>query len=72
MGKAEGSIIAIIIASHMSAKALAASSHVCPGMRIHIIDIVQLPGICMPWPDIERSERSVKPSARTNAAVAAT
>ncbi|HSV14155.1 MAG TPA: hypothetical protein VLI90_07840 [Tepidisphaeraceae bacterium] len=40
--------MAAIITSHMARKDAAASTHVCPGMRIHIIDIVQPPGIGIP------------------------
>jgi hypothetical protein len=42
---AEGNIIATIIASHMSTKVIADAPHVWPRIRIHIIDIVQPPGI---------------------------
>ena len=45
IGTAEGSIIATIIASHMSRKLVADEAQVCPGIRIHIMDIVQPPGI---------------------------
>ena len=45
IGRAEGSIIATIIASHMSRKAVAESIQVWPCIRIHIMDIVQPPGI---------------------------
>jgi hypothetical protein len=44
----DGSIIAIIITTHMQTKDAAALDHVCPGIRIHIIDIVHPPGIGMP------------------------
>src|SRR6185295_11396163 len=47
MGTSEGSIIAIIITIHMPRNDAAASGHVCPGIRIHAIDIVQPPGIGM-------------------------
>jgi hypothetical protein len=45
IGRAEGSIIATIIASHMSRKAVAEPIQVWPCIRIHIMDIVQPPGI---------------------------
>ena len=45
VGSAEGIIIATIMASHMSRKLIADDKKVCPGMRIHIMDIVQPPGI---------------------------
>src|SRR5215475_8574830 len=47
MGTKDGSIIATIIATHMPRNDAAASGHVCPGIRIHAIDIVQPPGITM-------------------------
>jgi hypothetical protein len=45
MGTKDGSIIATIIAAHMPRNDAAAPAHVCPGIRIHAIDIVQPPGI---------------------------
>ena len=45
VGRADGSIMATIIASHMNWKLVPEASHVLPGMRVHIIDIVQPPGI---------------------------
>jgi hypothetical protein len=45
VGIADGSIMAIIIASHMSWKFTAEARQVWPGIRIHIMDIVQPPGI---------------------------
>src|SRR5436309_8408578 len=45
MGTKDGSIIAIIITTHMPRNDAAAPGHVCPGIRIHAIDIVQPPGI---------------------------
>ena len=45
VGSADGNIIAIIIASHISWKLRADSNQVRPGIRSHIIDIVQPPGI---------------------------
>ena len=48
MGTSDGSIIATIITTHMPTNVSAASDHVCPGMRIHAIDIVQPPGIGIP------------------------
>ena len=38
-------IIATIITTHMPRNDAAAPGHVCPGIRIHAIDIVQPPGI---------------------------
>src|SRR5438046_1288136 len=45
MGTRDGSIIATIIMTHMPRNDAAAPGHVCPGIRIHAIDIVQPPGI---------------------------
>src|SRR5882762_3874927 len=45
MGTKDGSIIATIITTHMPRNDAAAPGHVCPGIRIHAIDIVQPPGI---------------------------
>src|SRR5215831_1079319 len=45
MGTRDGSIIAPIITIHMARNDDAAPGHVCPGIRIHAIDIVQPPGI---------------------------
>ena len=45
MGTKEGSIIATVIKTHMPRSDAAAPDHVCPGIRIHAIDIVQPPGI---------------------------
>src|SRR6266852_2138361 len=45
IGTKDGSIIATIIATHMPKNDAAAPGHVCPGIRIHAIDIVQPPGI---------------------------
>ena len=48
MGTRHGSIIASIITNHMPRNEAAAANHVCPGMRIHAMDIVQPPGIAIP------------------------
>jgi hypothetical protein len=53
MGTSDGSIIATIITVHMIRNDAAAPSHICPGTRIHAIDIVQPPGIGMPIADME-------------------
>src|SRR5262249_1619428 len=45
MGTKDGSFIATIITTHMPRNDAAAPGHVCPGIRIHAIDIVQPPGI---------------------------
>src|SRR6266436_1153185 len=48
MGTKEGSIIATIITAHIPRNDAAAPVHVCPGIRIQAIDIVQPPGIGIP------------------------
>src|SRR5258708_6249734 len=48
MGTKDGSIIATIITAHIPRNDAAAPGHVCPGIRIHAIDIVQPPGIDIP------------------------
>jgi hypothetical protein len=48
MGTRDGNIIATIITTHMPRNEAAAPGHVCPGIRIHAIDIVQPPGIGIP------------------------
>src|SRR3989441_1120199 len=45
MGTKDGNIIATIITTYMPRNDAAAPRHVCPGIRIHAIDIVQPPGI---------------------------
>jgi hypothetical protein len=40
--------MATIITTHMPRNDAAAPVHVCPGIRIHVIDIVQPPGIGIP------------------------
>jgi hypothetical protein len=48
MGTSDGNIIATIITTHMPRNDDATAGHVCPHMRIHVIDIVQSPGIGIP------------------------
>src|SRR6476646_10660484 len=48
MGTRDGVIIATIITTHMPRNDAAVPGHVCPGIRIHAIDIVQPPGIVIP------------------------
>src|SRR6266478_7619817 len=48
MGTKDGSIIATIITTHMPRNDAAAPGHVCPGISIHAIGIVQPPGIGIP------------------------
>src|SRR5215831_2262045 len=54
----DGSIIATIITSHIPMKEAVAPSHVCVGILIHAIDMVQPPGIAMPL-SIEPVQRVV-------------
>src|SRR5262249_48928695 len=60
MGTKDGSIIATIITTHMPRNDAAAPGHVCPGIRIHAIDIVQRPGIGIsPIADMEAFQKIV-------------
>src|SRR5437773_9722806 len=60
MGTRDGSIIATIITAHMPRNDAAAPGHVCPGIRIHAIDIVQPPGIGIsPIADMEAHQTIV-------------
>ena len=65
MGQLDGSIIAIIIASHISRKIPPAAMVDCPGMAIHIMDISQPPGIRMP-PDMLRAALRVNAADARN------
>jgi hypothetical protein len=57
MGTRDGSIIAAIITVHMPRKDAAAPIHVCPGIRIHAIDMLQPPGIGIsPIADMDAQE----------------
>jgi len=47
--------MAIIMASHINMNITAEAAQVWPGIRIHIMDIVQPPGMGIP-PDIERQK----------------
>jgi hypothetical protein len=55
-----GSIIAIVITNHMTRNDAAAPVHVCPGIRMYAVDIVQPPGIVI-WPiaDIDSHQEIV-------------
>jgi hypothetical protein len=56
----DGSIIAIIITTHMPRSEAAAPAHVCSGIRIQAIDIVQPPGIgILPIADMEAHQAIV-------------
>ena len=61
----DGSIIATIITSHIPMKEAVAPSHVCVGILIHAIDMVQPPGIAMP-PAIEPHHQVVAPALAMN------
>jgi hypothetical protein len=70
IGRAEGSIIATIIVCHMSRKAVAEPIQVWPGIRIHIMDIVQPPGISTSQ-HIERQKYTVAATLTTKVAALA-
>jgi hypothetical protein len=55
IGRDDGSIMATIIASHITMNIPADSNQLWFGIRIHIMDIVQPPGMGMP-PDMERQK----------------
>jgi hypothetical protein len=44
----DGTIIATIMTVHMPTKDAVAANHDCPGISIHMCDIVQPPGISIP------------------------
>ena len=54
MGSVDGSIIATIMATHISAKERPAPMRDSPRIGIHIMDIVHPPGMAIS-PDIERA-----------------
>src|SRR6266404_2225239 len=67
MGTKEGSIIATIITAHIPRNDAAAPGHVCPGIRIQAIDIVQPPGIAIPpIADIEAPQTIVTAALAAN------
>jgi hypothetical protein len=67
MGTSDGSIIATIITNHMPTNASAAPDHVCPGIRIQAIDMVQPPGIVIPpMADIDEHQANVTTALTTN------
>src|SRR5262249_14665928 len=54
LGNKDGSIIATIMTIHIPRNDPAASSHVCPGIRIQVMDMLQPPGMDIsPIPDME-------------------
>ena len=67
MGIRDGSIIATIITIHIARNDAAAPGQVCPGIRIHAIDMVQPPGIGMPLiADIAAHHRIVAAALAAN------
>lgn len=70
IGQVDGSIIATIIACHISRNIQAVFQTLWLGMTIHIIGMVQPPGIGMP-PPMLRAPYSVKPAATKKMTVAA-
>src|SRR5260221_3372992 len=66
MGVNDGSIIATIIATHIPRNDAAAPNHVCSGMRIHVIDIVQPPGIGISSIDMPAHQRLVNTALTMN------
>jgi hypothetical protein len=67
MGTRDGSIIATIITIYIPMNDAAAPGQVCPGIRIHAIDIVQSPGIGIPpIADIDAHQTVVSAALTTN------
>jgi hypothetical protein len=67
MGTSDGSIIGTIITTHMATNEAAKPGHVCPGIRIHAIDIDQPPGIGIsPIADIDVHQTIVTAAPTTN------
>src|SRR5436190_23908588 len=69
IGKVDGSIIATIMAAHIAIKISAAAGQLWPGMRIHIMDMRQPPGIGM-LADMERADHNVAAAATAKTATA--
>src|SRR5574341_1986929 len=66
MGTKDGIISATIITTHMPRNDAAAPGHVCPGIRIHAIDIVQPLGIGIsPTADMDAHQRIVTAALAT-------
>ncbi len=60
MGASDGNIMAAIITTHIARNDAVASIQVCPGIRIHAIDMVQPPGIRIsPIADMELHQSTV-------------
>jgi hypothetical protein len=67
MGTNEGSIIATIIRTHIATNETAEPHQVCPGMRIHVMDIDQPPGIDIsPIADMEAHHTIDNSAVTTN------
>lgn len=67
MGTNEGNIIATIITIHMPTNDVVALAHVCPGIRIQAIDIVQPPGMDIPCiVDMDAHQTTVTVAAMAN------
>ena len=54
VSNADGSIMATIIVSHIRRNIAVEIAQDCPGIRIHIMDIVQPPGMCIPPPIVRQ------------------
>src|SRR5689334_15419846 len=71
MGTRAGSIIAVIMTTHMLRNDAAAPGQVWPGARNHTIDIVQSPGIGIsPIADIDVHQRVVSAALATKSSAA--
>src|SRR2546426_6964417 len=65
MGTRDGSIIATIITTHIPMNEAAAPRALWPGIRIHVIDMIQPPGMRMP-PGMDPHQRMTAPALTTN------
>lgn len=54
VGSADGNIMTTIMVNHIKRNIVAEPVQDCPGMRIHIMDIVQPPGIRIPPPIVRQ------------------
>jgi hypothetical protein len=67
IGASDGIIIAPIITTHIATNEATAPAQVCPGIRIHAIDIVQPPGIGIsPIADMELHNATVTAAQTAN------
>ena len=63
--------MAIIITTHIHRNDAVTPVHVCPGIRIHVIDIVQSPGIGIPpIPDMAEHQITVSTALPAKSSVA--